>query len=161
MVIIWKIHFFLLYSLIDQSNIQYVTAAWPTLNISSIRLLGIFPYRTNASKTATLSIHSSAMFKAAILLSQQYNITIDGHFIEWQIIHTDGNMINSLSSTCRSISSRSNIIGVVGPGFSTEGGTTVTIKGMNFGLISDVSTIVAKYQNKNFSKAYHGCYEKS
>ena len=59
------------------------------------------------------------MFKAAILLSQQYNITIQGQFIGWQSAQTGGDVINALSDTCQSIST-SNIVGIVGPAFSRE-----------------------------------------
>ncbi|CAF0899854.1 unnamed protein product [Rotaria sordida] len=59
------------------------------------------------------------MFKAAILLSQKYNLTIEGQSIGWQTVETDGNVINTLSSTCRAIST-SNIVGIVGPILSRE-----------------------------------------
>ncbi|CAF0955125.1 unnamed protein product [Didymodactylos carnosus] len=59
------------------------------------------------------------MFKAAVLLSQQYNITIEGQFIEWQAAQTGGNAIDALSSTCQAIST-SNIVGIVGPALSRE-----------------------------------------
>ncbi|CAF1139634.1 unnamed protein product, partial [Rotaria sordida] len=59
------------------------------------------------------------MFKAAVLLSQQYNITIDGQFIDWQVAQTYGKTINAMSSTCQAISS-SQIVGIVGPTLSRE-----------------------------------------
>ncbi|CAF4788597.1 unnamed protein product [Rotaria sp. Silwood1] len=59
------------------------------------------------------------MFRAAIILSQQYNITIDGQFIGWQLEETNGNIINALSKSCQAVS-RSNIVGIVGPGLSRE-----------------------------------------
>ncbi|CAF1226955.1 unnamed protein product [Rotaria sp. Silwood1] len=59
------------------------------------------------------------MFKAAILLSQQYHLTIEGQSIGWQTAETSGNVINALSSTCRAIST-SNIVGIVGPALSRE-----------------------------------------
>ncbi|CAF3864255.1 unnamed protein product, partial [Rotaria sordida] len=36
------------------------------------------------------------MFKAALVLSQQYNIKIDGEFIGWQAAQTGGNAIGAL-----------------------------------------------------------------
>ncbi|CAF1093486.1 unnamed protein product [Rotaria sordida] len=66
-----------------------------------------------------LSIHSRAMFKAAIILSQTYNITIGEQFIGWQTVQTDANAISALRSTCLAISS-SNIVGIVGPVSSRE-----------------------------------------
>ncbi|CAF3567751.1 unnamed protein product [Rotaria sp. Silwood1] len=51
------------------------------------------------------------MFKAAVLLSQQYNITIDGQFIEWQSVETNGNVIDVLSKACQALSI-SNSVGI-------------------------------------------------
>jgi len=59
------------------------------------------------------------MFKAAIVLSQQLNITIEDQLIEWQVGQTGSDIIDSLSSTCR-VMSTLNIIGIVGPAFSRE-----------------------------------------
>jgi ABC-type branched-subunit amino acid transport system substrate-binding protein/ABC-type amino acid transport substrate-binding protein len=59
------------------------------------------------------------MFQAAIILSQQYNITVQGQFITWQAVQTGGNAMNALSNTC-SLTSKSNIVGIVGPEFSSE-----------------------------------------
>ncbi|CAF1329662.1 unnamed protein product [Adineta steineri] len=92
---------------------------WPSLNSSTIQLLGLFSDAINTSEPTTVSVHSRAMFKAAIILSQRYNITIDGKYIEWQTIQTGGDLMNSLSSTCR-ILPNSSIVGIVGPSFSRE-----------------------------------------
>ncbi|CAF3100389.1 unnamed protein product, partial [Rotaria sp. Silwood2] len=59
------------------------------------------------------------MFQAAIILSQQYNITIETQFIGWQSIQTGRDGTNALSNTC-SVISTSNIVGMVGPEFSSE-----------------------------------------
>ncbi|CAF1281133.1 unnamed protein product [Rotaria sp. Silwood1] len=59
------------------------------------------------------------MFKAAVLLSQQYNITTEGQFIGWQAAQTGGNVTEALSKTCQSVST-SNIVGIIGPAFSRE-----------------------------------------
>jgi ABC-type amino acid transport substrate-binding protein/ABC-type branched-subunit amino acid transport system substrate-binding protein len=59
------------------------------------------------------------MFQAAILLSQKYNITIEGQFIGWQSVETGGDVINALSKACPLISN-SNIVGIVGPALSRE-----------------------------------------
>ncbi|CAF5178354.1 unnamed protein product, partial [Rotaria sp. Silwood1] len=87
--------------------------------MSSIQLLGLFQVEANVSESFELSSHSSAMFKAAILLSQQYNITIDGQFIQWQVVKTSGRAVHAMSSTCQAISS-SYIVGIVGPILSRE-----------------------------------------
>ncbi|CAF3619115.1 unnamed protein product [Rotaria sp. Silwood1] len=59
------------------------------------------------------------MFKAAVILSQQYNITIEGQFIGWNVALTGGRAINAMSSTCQAAST-SNIVGIVGPAYSRE-----------------------------------------
>ncbi|CAF4070148.1 unnamed protein product, partial [Rotaria sp. Silwood1] len=74
---------------------------------------------SNTSASNTLSVHSRAMFKAAVLLSQIYNITIGGQSLGWQTVHTDGSMISTLRSTCLAIST-SNTVGIVGPILSRE-----------------------------------------
>ncbi|UJR16824.1 hypothetical protein I4U23_003723 [Adineta vaga] len=59
------------------------------------------------------------MLQSAMLLAQQYNITVEGQSIGYQIIESDGNVMNTLSSTCRLITN-SSIVGIVGPTFSRE-----------------------------------------
>ncbi|CAF1370273.1 unnamed protein product [Rotaria sordida] len=59
------------------------------------------------------------MFKAAMLLSYQYNITIEGEFIGWQAEQTTGDIIDAMDIMCRAISV-SNVVGVVGPWLSRE-----------------------------------------
>jgi ABC-type branched-subunit amino acid transport system substrate-binding protein/ABC-type amino acid transport substrate-binding protein len=59
------------------------------------------------------------MFKAAVILSQEYNITIEGQSIGWQSAETRGDVMNALSSTC-SLISNSTIVGIVGPKSSRE-----------------------------------------
>ncbi|UJR11077.1 hypothetical protein I4U23_015259 [Adineta vaga] len=100
-------------------NLKSVMAIWPTPSNSSLQLLGFFPNAENTSQTKELSIHTQAMFKAAVLLSHQYNITVEGQYIQWQASFTDGNVMNTLGNTCRAISS-SNIVGIIGPIFSRE-----------------------------------------
>ncbi|UJR27764.1 hypothetical protein I4U23_009037 [Adineta vaga] len=107
------------YFTIVQVHIQFITAIWPSSNTSNIQLLGLFPDAENTSKPTSFSVHSRAMFKAAIILSQQYDMRIDGEFIQWQVAQTDGNRITALSSTCQAVSS-STIAGIVGPALSRE-----------------------------------------
>ncbi|CAF4376247.1 unnamed protein product, partial [Rotaria sordida] len=57
------------------------------------------------------------MFKSAVILSQQSNITIDGKLIEWHSVQTSGNEIDAISETCK-VLCVSNIVGIVGPGLS-------------------------------------------
>ncbi|CAF1234204.1 unnamed protein product [Rotaria sordida] len=102
-----------------QLNLYYVRANWPSSNSSNIQLLGLFNQLSNRSESSELFVHSRAMFKSAILLSQQYNMKIEGKFIEWQLAQTNGNMIDALSKTCQALS-YSNIVGIIGPGLSRE-----------------------------------------
>ncbi|CAF4346115.1 unnamed protein product, partial [Adineta steineri] len=110
MVSIWNFQWLCLHFILWQCNVNYVKTMWPSLNSSTIQLLGLFSDAINTSEPTTVSIHSRAMFKAAILLSQLYNITIDGKYIEWQTIQTGGDLMDSLSSTCR-ILPNSSIVG--------------------------------------------------
>ncbi|CAF3488138.1 unnamed protein product, partial [Rotaria sp. Silwood2] len=119
MVLLRSLRWFFLLFTFGQLNEQYVRATWPLLNCSAIKLLGLFPDSVNTSERSELVIHSSAMFKAAVILSQQYNITIDEQFIGWEAVQTDGKAINAVSSTCHAIST-SNIVGIVGPVLSRE-----------------------------------------
>ncbi|CAF3778396.1 unnamed protein product [Adineta steineri] len=119
MISIWNFQWLCLHFILWQCNINYVKTMWPLFNSSTIQLLGLFSDAINTSEPTTVSVHSRAMFKAAILLSQLYNITIDGKYIEWQTIQTGGDLMDSLSSTCR-ILPNSSIVGIVGPAFSRE-----------------------------------------
>lgn len=99
--------------------IHYVRATWPSPNCSNIQLLGIFEDPLRISETANLSRHSNAMFKSAVILSQRYNIKVGENFIHWCSVETDGNVIETLSETCR-VLSVSKLVGIVGPGLSSE-----------------------------------------
>ena len=59
------------------------------------------------------------MFKAAIILCQRANITVNGQAIGWKVAQTSGQVINALRSTCLAVSS-SHVLGIVGPGLSRE-----------------------------------------
>ncbi|CAF4495925.1 unnamed protein product [Rotaria sp. Silwood2] len=59
------------------------------------------------------------MFQAAVSLSQQYNITIEGQSIGWQAVQTGGSPIDAVSGVCE-VLSISNIFGIVGPSLSRE-----------------------------------------
>ena len=118
----WNFRSLLLYSIVVQLNAHYVKTTWPSPNASSIQLLGLFQYVENSSDPTKSTSHSHAMFKAAILLSQLYNITIEGQFIGWQAAQTDGNVIEALNDACQAVST-SNIVGIVGPVYSREAHT--------------------------------------
>lgn len=109
----------LYFILVGCLNISYVTAAWPSSDSSKIQILGIFNCKLNITELASRSVHTRAMFLAAIFLSQKYNITIGGEFIGWRLVKNQGDAMDVLSSTCLEISN-SSIAGIVGPTFSSE-----------------------------------------
>ncbi|CAF4016375.1 unnamed protein product [Rotaria sordida] len=119
MFLFWNYRWFLLHFIFEQLHINYVITTWPTSNTSNIQLLGLFKDAENTSSPTDLSVHSRAMFKAAVLLSQQYNITIEGQFIGWQTVQTGASTIAAVSGVCQALST-SDIFGIVGPSLSLE-----------------------------------------
>ena len=117
---LWNVGQLLLYFALGQFYISYAKATWPSTSNSSIQLLGLFEDLVNVSGVSQSVLHTRAMFKTAIMLSQQYNITIDGQLIGWQTAQTGGTFTGSMTSTCR-VLSNSNLVGIVGPSFSREG----------------------------------------
>ncbi|CAF1099422.1 unnamed protein product [Adineta ricciae] len=116
----WNVRYiFLLFVYGSHLDIHNVKADWPSLDSSNSQLLGLFPDAANATNPSTLTIQARAMFKAAVLLSQQYNIRIGGELINWRTSLTGGIGIDALSSTCHMLSD-SNIVGIVGPALSRE-----------------------------------------
>ncbi|CAF1453537.1 unnamed protein product [Adineta steineri] len=115
----WSFRCLWVYYILGQFNVLYVKTDWPSLNTSNIKLLGLFYDAPNGSDPLLDYTHSLAMFKSAIILAQQYNITIEGEFIGWQSITTDGDIMHGLRSTCHT-TSKSNIVGIVGPYLSRE-----------------------------------------
>lgn len=109
----------LLHSIIWKIYLNYVQTSWPSTNSSTIDLLGLFPDGENTSEATTFSTHSRAMFEAAVLLSQRYNIKIDGNYIGRQILETGGDVMNCMKGTCRLLPN-SSIVGIVGPAYSRE-----------------------------------------
>ena len=95
---------------------------WPPSNVSKIRLLGLFQDNFNSSDPRSGSDQFLALFKAAVILSQRYNITVDGQFIGWHIEQTAGKVIDSLRSTCLAVL-KSHVVGIVGPRLSREAHT--------------------------------------
>lgn len=92
---------------------------WP-VSSTSVKLIGIFPQETDGkSKNNMWTIHCSSMFRAAILLSQKYNITFQNEFIGYDEIITDHDVITIAENTCKKVSI-SNIVGFVGPAYSSE-----------------------------------------
>ncbi|CAF4419594.1 unnamed protein product, partial [Adineta steineri] len=115
----WSFRCLWLYYILGQFNILYVRTDWPSLNTSNMHILGLFYNTPNGSDSLLTYTHSLAMFKSAIILAAQYNITIEGEFIGWQSVTTDGDIMHGLRSTCHT-TSKSNIVGIVGPYLSRE-----------------------------------------
>lgn len=99
--------------------VPYASASWPSSDSSGIQLLGLFGRPADVSNFSDFVNDTRAMFQAAILLSHEYNITIEGKFIGWQIAQTIGEAIDTLSSTCSAVSS-GKVVGIVGPVYSRE-----------------------------------------
>ncbi|CAF1467025.1 unnamed protein product, partial [Rotaria sordida] len=119
MLFFHNIRYILLYITVELLKINCVLSIWPSDNSSSIYLLGLFYEKPNGSNTNSIPIQSRAMFKAAVLLSNKYNIKINGNLIGWQSGQTTGNLVDALSDACRSVS-QSNIVGIIGPHLSRE-----------------------------------------
>ncbi|CAF5216886.1 unnamed protein product, partial [Rotaria magnacalcarata] len=103
----------------------------------------MFDHLSNRSKSSESSIHSRAMFKSGVLLSQENNIKIDEKFIQWQLAETTGNIINTLSKVCQALSNSN----IVGPILSREAhliadfGKTIRIPVISYSVIDpDLST---------------------
>ncbi|CAF1579577.1 unnamed protein product, partial [Adineta ricciae] len=92
---------------------------WP-VSTSNTKLLGFFPQQSN-NKTynETWIIHCMSMFRAAILLSHQYNMMYQGELIGYEEIVTGEDIMLTIDGTCNKVSA-SNIIGFVGPAYSRE-----------------------------------------
>ena len=99
--------------------IVYVSADWPSTQTFPIQLLGLFPDPENTSRPNLNSLHARAMFKAAILLAHEYNMTIGGQSVGWQVVQTGGKIVNATRKSCLHIST-SNVVGIVGPQLSRE-----------------------------------------
>ncbi|CAF1053639.1 unnamed protein product [Adineta ricciae] len=110
---------FWIYVFVGSFHAVYIAAIWPSMNSSKVQILGTFCSKVDTTELILRSLQSRAMFISAILLSHQYNITIGGQFLGWQVMDSEENVANTLSKTCL-LTSSSNIIGIVGPTFSRE-----------------------------------------
>lgn len=102
-------------------NVQCIRGEFPhpQQNNSQIEILGLFHDLPNSSKPDLVAVQCRAMFKAAIILSQHYNITIERQSISWRTVESGGNFLNALDESCQ-IVSNSNVVGIVGPALSRE-----------------------------------------
>lgn len=73
----------LLFSVLYQLKAETIEGLrWPTTS-STVKLLGLFPRQTvEESKNDMWIIHCRSMFRAAIVLSQRYNITFQGQYLD-------------------------------------------------------------------------------
>ena len=120
----WNLRSIFLFDVLSLLHLHTTSATWPLFESSTVRLLGLFQDDATGSEPIESSIHSCAMFKAAIRLSQEYNITIEGQYIQWEVVRTPGKAIDTLSKTCQAMS-LANIVGIVGPALSREAPTIV------------------------------------
>ncbi|CAF0972623.1 unnamed protein product [Adineta ricciae] len=99
---------------------QNVRGLWPPSNSSAVQLLGIAQRKLNITHTSSSSFDQArALFYSAMLLAQQYSITVGGEYLGWNVVETTGDPIIALRATCETIST-SNIVGIVGPAASRE-----------------------------------------
>lgn len=115
----YRFRWWVLTFLFGHLNIRHTRAVWPLPDTSSIQMLGLFVDTANTSESTEFSVHPCAMFKAALVLSQQYNIKINGQFIGWQAAPTGGNALGAVKSTCQAVAA-ANVVGIVGPAYSRE-----------------------------------------
>ena len=98
-----------------------VRADWPASSQSTVQLLGLFR-RYNLSDMTVWYAQAHGLFKAAMLLSQRYNITVGGNPIGWQLASTSDSVIDTLTRACLAVST-SKVVGIVGLGLSKEAHT--------------------------------------
>ncbi|CAF1104888.1 unnamed protein product [Rotaria sordida] len=92
---------------------------WPVRS-SMVKLIGFFPSQADKqSNTSMWSSHCRSMFKSAVILSQQYHITFQGQYLDYEEIITEDDAIVALDHACQKVST-SNIVGFVGPAYSNE-----------------------------------------
>ena len=108
-----------LYFILGQFNTLHIRADWPSPSSSRVQLLGLFHDTPNGSKPLTSSVHSRAMFKSAVMLSQQYQVRVNGEVLGWRAIDTTDDVMDTMRNVCVVVSA-SNIVGIVGPGLSKE-----------------------------------------
>ncbi|CAF1652282.1 unnamed protein product, partial [Didymodactylos carnosus] len=116
-----SLQFLLFFILCELKTKTTIAESWPTtLQSSTVKLLGLFPEQTDIEpKNDMWTIHCRSMFKAAILLSQRYNITLEGQLVDYEETLTDNDVMVMVDHTCQKVST-SNIVGIVGPAYSSE-----------------------------------------
>jgi ABC-type branched-subunit amino acid transport system substrate-binding protein len=97
---------------------------WPSFTDTSYNyILGLFNTQHNPAMSNEQTSQERAMFMSAVLLSQQYNMTVNGKQFAYRLEVTSGrDEIETLDRVCWSIS-ENQILGVVGPTYSSEART--------------------------------------
>ncbi|UJR16678.1 hypothetical protein I4U23_003578 [Adineta vaga] len=116
---LWPFYRWIVLFIIGTLVIQLTKASWPLSYNSNTQLLGLFPDAENTTEPTEFSVHPRAMFLAALILAEQYNLKIDGEYIGWSLAQTGGNSIGAMRTTCHAVAN-SNIVGIVGPAYSRE-----------------------------------------
>lgn len=113
------------YGLDDYLVKERTMPKWPLFNDSSYNyILGLFSKQPNPMLTTP---EERAMFMSAIILSQQYNMTINGKQFAYRVEETnERDEIDALDRTCLSIT-QNQILGIVGPTGSNEAKATARL----------------------------------
>ena len=90
---------------------------WISSNGSGAQLLGMFPDSLGSCSPSGASIQCRAMFKAAVSLAEQYNITVNGQPIGWRVAPTSEELITALGRPCLAIPTPT-LAGIVTSGFA-------------------------------------------
>jgi ABC-type branched-subunit amino acid transport system substrate-binding protein len=134
-----------------------LNSTWPSfINDSSyIYLLGLFiEQRIPISKHLQTSAEP-AMFRAAILLSQKYNITVNGKQFAYRIEDTNGrDVIETLDRTCLAIS-ENHVLGIVGPEYSNEAKTIARFANRAGLPVIGYSTTDPELSNRNAYQTFY------
>jgi ABC-type branched-subunit amino acid transport system substrate-binding protein len=95
------------------------------------------------------------MFRAAILLSQKYNITVNGKQFAYRIEDTSGrDVIETLDRTCHAIS-ENQILGIVGPEYSNEAKTIARFSNRAGLPVIGYSTTDPELSNRNAYQTFY------
>ena len=98
---------------------QRIDEAW-VMRPSNNNLIGLFPEQQNQSlRENDWIVHSRAMFRAAVILSQQFNITFNGDYLGYEEISTSNDIMITIDHACQTVS-KSNVVGLIGPAYSRE-----------------------------------------
>ena len=139
-----------------QEHKYYHNSKWPSFNDSSyIYLLGLFIKHRTLMLKHYQTVAEPNMFRAAVLLSQKYNITVNGKQFAYHIEDTSGrDVIDTLDRTCRAIQ-KNKVLGIVGPEYSIEA-KTISRFATRIGLpVMGYSTTDPELSNRNAYQTFY------